>query len=707
MLDVQELLSPVISMKVSDVKDDLRLRGMHGREALGVLFEYHLDVVNWDESDIVRGQLEPEKCLGPDRLLGKSLTVALPLAGQKCRYIHGLVTQAAYRESIDHHTAYRVTIRPRLWLLTLTQNCRVFQNTNVLKVVQEILIEQNIAVRFSQPQSSRVWDTLTQYRETDFDFINRLLAHEGFHYFFEHGPDNHTLVIADGDSAYREVAEFGPIPIGKPKPIAGSEEHLRLWHAGFGLQTEAVTLADFDFRLRGQSARILEVGAAEQTELGPAERSEADEGPPREVYDFPAGCVLSENQEEATGRADPGETRLEAARLAELQRDARRCQAAGYQGKGTVRWLAPGMLFRVEGCGEKKFLAVTTEITLRNPAFLSSESTIDEPCEITVEALDSTTRFRLPRVDKPRVLGPQTAWVVGADHEEISTDKYGRIQVHFHWDRERFERNSSCWVRVAQPWAGNRWGVFSIPRVGSEVVVEFLYGDPDRPLVTGSVYGGGNLPPYDLPKHKTRSGIKTRSSKHATPDNYNELRFEDEKGKEELHIQAERNLTTLVKHDQVEHIHGERNVTVKNGDRLLVAGSDKNVIVEGGYDILAHKHFHVIVGGSDICLADLRDGVVTMLADKEIKLECGKASLSLKQDGTIEMNGSSLKITGTDQIEANGKGAVMKLSQAAELTGSQVMVKGQEATHLEGGEKSKLDLTTNEAVLSGKAIKLN
>jgi type VI secretion system secreted protein VgrG len=714
MPDIQELLSPVISVKISDVKDDLRLHGMHGREALGSLFEYHLDLVNWDESDIVRTQLEREACLGPEELVGKSLTLTLPLAGQKSRTFHGLVTHAAYRESIDHHTAYRVTIRPALWLLTLSQSCRVFQNMSVLNVVQEILGEQGIAVRFPQPESTRIWDTLTQYRESDFDFINRLLAHEGFHYFFEHGLNGHTLVIANSNSAYGEAAEFGPIPIGKPKPIAGSEEHLRVWHAGFGLQTEAVTLADFDFRLRGPSTRILGLGAAEKIELGASEGSgakEDDDRPPREIYDFPAGCVLSENQEEATGRADPRETRLEAARLAGLQRDARRCQAAGYEGKGTVRWLAPGMLFQVEGCGDKEFLAVDTEITLRNPAFLSGENAIDEPCEITLKALDSSTPFRLPPVRRPRVLGPQTAWVVGADNEEISTDKYGRIQVHFHWDRRHdFDKHSSCWVRVAQPWAGNRWGAFSIPRVGSEVVVEFLYGDPDRPLVTGSVYGGQNLPPYDLPKHKTRSGIKTRSSKNATPDNYNEIRFEDEKGKEELHLQAERNLTTLVKHNQVEHINGERNVTVKNGDKLLVAGSDKNVTVEGGYDILANKYFHVIVGGSDVCIADMRDGVVTMLADKEIKLECGKASLSLKQDGTIEMSGTRLKIAGTDGIEANGKGAILKLSQAAWVEGTQVMVKGKEAIHMEAGgpaDQSKLDLTSQQAVLSGKAVMLN
>jgi type VI secretion system secreted protein VgrG len=716
MLDVQELLSPVISVKIADVKDDLRLQQMHGREALGSLFEYQLDLVNWDESDIVRATLEPGAGLGPDKLLGKGLTVTLPLAGQKVRHIHGLVTQAAYRESIDHHTAYRVTIRPRLWLLTLTHNCRVFQNKSVLKVVEEILLEQNVAVRFPPSGSTRIWDTLTQYRETDFDFINRLLAHEGFHYFFEHGPDAHTLVIADSDSAYRDVTDFGPIPIGKPKPIAGSDEHLRVWQAAFSLQTEAVTLADFDFRLRGQSTRILE----------PAARSDgatADENRrPREIYDFPAGCVLSENQEKAVEETAPGKSRMEAARLAGVQRDASNGRAAGYQGKGTVRWLTPGVLFAVEGCGSKKFLATDVDITLRNPALLTGETVINEPCEISLKALDGTTPFRLPLVDKPRVLGPQTAWVVGNDKEEITTDEHGRVRVHFHWDRQRrFEEHSSCWVRVAQPWAGNRWGVFSIPRVGSEVVVEFLYGDPDRPLVTGSVYGGENLPPYDLPKHQTRSGIKTRSSKGAHPDNYNEIRFEDDKGKEELHIQAERNLTTLVKHDQIEHINGERNITIKNGDKLRVIGSSKSAFVEGGYDIGTSRHFNLQVCTTDVDPEALEKGTAMISASSEIKLVCGKASLSLKQDGTIVMSGTHLTlegsdiidakgtqvtVTGSEKIDLNGNGATLNLSKNIAAEGAGVVVTGKNEVHLVAN-KSKLDLDSNGVVIEGPAIKLN
>jgi type VI secretion system secreted protein VgrG len=534
------------------------------------------------------------------------------------------------------------------------------------------------------------------------------LAHEGLYYFFEHGPQGHTLVLADSPGSHREHPQFSTIPIGKPKPIAGSDEHLRTWQAAFRLESELVTLADFDFRLRRPSARILGSGAAGDDD-GP---SSPDGRATREIYDFPAQSVLSENQEEATGMASPSDSRAEANELARLQGEARRCRAARHLGQGTVRWLSAGMLFSVEGCEGQRFLAIETEITLRNPAFLTGDTVIEEPCELAVTALDGITPFRMSPVEKPRILGPQTAWVVGEKDEEIWTDKHGRIQVHFHWDRERgSERGSSCWVRVAQPWAGNRWGTFGIPRVGSEVVVEFLYGDPDRPLVTGSVYGGENPPPYDLPEHKTRSGIRTRSSKSATAANYNEVRFEDKKGHEELHLQAERDLTALVKHDQTVHIRGHRDVSVKNGDVLRVIGSSKSVTVDGGYDIGTNRHFNLQVCttgvdyGGDGSAQVLPEGTATISASTEIRLVCGESSLSLKRDGTIEIKGSHLKLTGSELIKADCKNAVLDAGEAITAKATRVTVTGSDNVHLDGAG-AKLDLTKATTTLSGEAVEI-
>jgi len=293
--------------------------------------------------------------------------------------------------------------------------------------------------------------------------------------------------------------------------------------------------------------------------------------------------------------------------------------------------------------------------------------------------------------------------------------------LQFPWDRdkERKDEDRSCWVRVAHPWAGNRWGAIHVPRVGSEVVVEFLEGDPDRPLVTGSVYNADNMPPYSLPENKTQSGIKSRSSKGGTEANFNEIRLEDKKGHEELHIQAERNMSTLVKHDQSLTVqgdrsatvngnetqtckadrkmtvegantdeitgahkatyHGGRNETVENGDTLTVERSDKTTMVGGEYNIVAVKHYNVSSGESATCDVDLKEGAVTITAANEIKLVCGDASLSLKKDGTVV-------IQGCQSVSAVGAKSELKLAAAgAKLAGENATVSGKTMTEITGG----------------------
>ncbi len=409
-------------------------------------------------------------------------------------------------------------------------------------------------------------------------------------------------------------------------------------------------------------------------------------------------------------------------RLARTRLEERRCQAELCRGKGSARWLTTGFLFSIansETYAQRQFLVTMTEITLRNSRFTSGSHPVAQPCEITVTAIDSQTQFRSPRREKPVVRGPQTARVVGPTDEEIWTDKYGRIKVQFHWDREGvFDENSSVWVRVAHPWAGNRWGAIHIPRVGNEVVVEFLEGDPDRPLVTGSVYNADNMPPYALPEHKTQSGIKTRSSKKGTEANFNEIRFDDNKGHEELHIQAERNMSTLVKHDQSLTVQADRKVTVhgnetikvtktekqefnadrtmtvggantdtikgahtgtyekgrqetvQQGDILVVIGSDKTTSVDGVYKIEARAHYKVTSGDNATSSVDLHDGVITIMAKEEINLVCGDASLSLKKDGTVTIQGKKT-------LSAIGAESKLDLvSAGATLSGSMVKING-------------------------------
>jgi type VI secretion system secreted protein VgrG len=701
-----EISPSAMTVTVHGLRDNLlAARKVEGHEALGRLYEYQVELVNLSEPEAVRQALDPQGILRPETLLGQALTVSVPLENAKPRHFSGIVTKACRLRSPDEYPHYGVTISPELWLLTLNQDCRIFQNMTVPEVVKEILRQHAIsAFRESLFSKYRTWDCVTQYRESDFDFVSRILAHEGIYYYFEHGEKGHTLVLADSLSSHDVDEDFAQVRLGRPSSHSLSPDCLETFQDSFAIQSTSVTLADFDFRLRHPSAGL---GVRRHVEVEPKCAG-------LEIRDYPGKFVLAENQENAAADAAPDKSRDEGERLAQTRLEEERCEAERYCGQGSARWLTTGRLFAIsnsEDYAQRQFLVTSTTLTLRNAHFTSGNDPAAQSCEITISAIDSQTQFRPPRQEKPVVRGPQTARVVGPTDEEIWTDKYGRIKLQFHWDREGlFDERSSCWVRVAHAWAGNRWGAVHIPRVGNEVVVEFLEGDPDRPLVTGSLYNADNMPPYALPEHKTQSGIKTRSSKGGTEENFNEIRFEDKKGHEQLHVQAERNMSTLVKHDHSVTVNGDetqtfkadrkmsvegantdaifgahdgtyyggRKQTVKNGDTLTVERSDKTAMVGGEYNIVAVKHYNVSSGEDATCDLDLKEGVVTITAAKELRLVCGDASLSLTSDGTVTIQGKKT---------LSATGATSKLDLAAvgaKLSGENAAVSGKTMTEISG-----------------------
>ena len=637
-----DLAPSAMAVTVADVKARLAVRTVKGHEGLSCLYEYQIELANLDESDAMRATLDPEGLLKPQALLGQMLTVTLLLATGKARYFNGIVTKAWRLGWRDGYAHYGVAISPELWLLTLNRDCRIFQDKTVLATVKEILQQHQISsIRESLQATYRKWDCLTQYRESDFQFISRLLAHEGIYYYFEHAKDTHTLVLADSVSAHTVYQDFDVVQMGQPSSHSGAEDFLETWRESSAIQTDTVTLADYDFRLCGQDSALL---ASRKVEVEP-KRDDL------EIYDYPAKCVLAEDQEAATGEAAAGKSLEEGKRLAFVQLEEKRCEAELYQGQGTARWLATGFLFSVSNAGadgKRQFLVTTTQILLRNTAFKSGGDGEEQPCEIAITAIDSHTQFRSPRLDKPVVRGPQTARVVGGENEEIWTDKHGRINVQFHWDREgTFDENSSCWVRVAHPWAGKGWGAIHIPRVGNEVVVEFLEGDPDRPLVTGSVYNADNMPPYTLPDNKTQTGIKTRSTKGGNPDNFNEIRFEDKKGKEELHIQAERDMSTHVKRNQSTNVDGDQTITVIGNQSVTIQGKGKSPV-----------HSTTSVTGKHTF--DASD-TIKIQAPTSITLECGGSSIVMVP-GTITFTaggGASIVLDANVLAAANAKAKVL------------------------------------------------
>ncbi len=590
---------------------------LSGREALGQCFGY--DAVLLSDS--------PTFDIGS--LIGDTVALQIHRGEMETRYLHGYVTRAALVGTFDRHARYTIHVAPWFHLMSGRVNNRIFQNQSVPDIAKALFREHGFADfedQLSGDYAER--EFVVQHRESDFSFVSRLLEKAGIYYFFRHEKSRHVLVLADSQSAHQEVVGSETIafhPEGTATPVTG--ETINQWEFALQWRPGTVASSDFDFeRPRADlSARAKGPDVFKQTDL--------------EVFDFPAGTT---EQSEV-------DTYVRARLVAQLG------DVETYSASGEVQSLGAGDLFFLSDFPiedqNQQYLIVSASFEALNNAHdtgADAEAGYFRSAFTVIDAVDSyrpTMATPIPRVD-----GPQTAIVVGEAGEEITTDKYGRVKVQFHWDREgKNDENSSCWVRVAQVWAGAGWGAMHIPRIGQEVIVEFLDGDPDRPIITGRVYNADNMPPYTLPDNKTQSGIKSRSTKGAGPSNFNEIRFEDKKGSEELHIQAEKDQTTHVKHNQsisvgadrsvsvggnesisvtgtrtstitkketqtfkadremrvtgndledvtghrTENHHAGREITVEKGDALTVVGSDKVDAIHGNYDITADTSFQV------------------------------------------------------------------------------------------------------------------
>ncbi|MCB2263993.1 MAG: type VI secretion system tip protein VgrG [Candidatus Thiosymbion ectosymbiont of Robbea hypermnestra] len=528
-------------------EDVLLVRAMHATEHLSTLFAYELELLSTDID------------IQPEDLLGQPVTVRLDLPDGGIRYFNGLVNRFAHTGFEGALAIYQATLAPWTWFLTRTADCRIFQEKKVPDILKEIFREHGYT-DFEEALSGdyRQWVYCVQYRETDFNFISRLMEQEGIYYYFKHENGKHTLVLADDYSAHGAVAGYGEIPYYPPSEKALRErDHIHEWSLAQVVQPGAFTHTDFDFT------------APRKNLLAKRQHPKSHPYADLEIYEYPGGYVSS----------DDGESYARV-RIEEFH--------AGYetaQGAGNARGLTTGALFKLTNYRRedqnREYLLIAAEYHLQSDAFGSTAQASTGPvfqCAFT--ALEAQTPYRPSRTTpKPRIQGPQTAIVVGKDGEEIWTDQHGRVKVQFHWDRYgKSDEHSSCWMRVAHPWAGRSWGAIAIPRIGQEVMVEFLEGDPDQPIITGGVYNGVNQPPYSLPDKATVTTLKSNSSKGGA--GFNEIRLEDKKGQEQLFVHAEKDQDVRVKHDAYEWIGNERHLIVKT-DQIEQVEGDKHVTVKG------------------------------------------------------------------------------------------------------------------------------
>ena len=526
--------------------DDLWFRQMTGTEALSTLFEY----------DVTFHSGKPN--LKAKSMLGLSVTLKVETQEQGVRYFNGIVTRfaASGREGI--HYVYTAKLRPSLWVASRRSDCKIFQEMTALEMIDLVLKPYGFDKVVKTMKPYRKWEYCVQYQETDLNFVLRMMEHEGIYFYFEHKDGNHILTLVDDVHAHPPMPERPTIIYsGIDAATVENEEHFDSWHLREEADPGEYETNDYDFKK--PSANLV---TKKSHVMGHAQ---AD----KQRFVWPGGYV-DHNEGDIYANV-----RMEAL-VAEQERA---------QGHCSVRTIATGYLFTLDRCPigdqNREYLVVAATYFFRNNARMSAGSGAgDATWGITVTSQPTSIPYR-PQLLTPKPLthGPQTAVVVGPPGEEIYTDKWGRVKVHFYWDRhDHRNENSSCWIRVSQPWAGEKWGFIHIPRIGQEVIVDFIGGDPDYPIITGRVYNADQMPPYDLPTNQTASGIKSRSTKGGSPTDFNEIRMEDKKGEEELYFHAQKNLHTVVELDESRTVGQHRQTRVEKNDSRYVNQDDLEVI---------------------------------------------------------------------------------------------------------------------------------
>jgi type VI secretion system secreted protein VgrG len=562
-----------VAIKTALGPDVLALRSVSIQEQLSRLFQIEVELSSED------GEVDLDKVVGHDA------TIRLDVAKNDERYFHGFVSRMVQVANQGGYARYHATIVPWLWLLTRTSDCRIFQEKTVPDIIEEIFklygfSDYKLKLTATYPK----WEYCVQYRETAFNFVSRLMEQEGIYYYFEHADGKHTLVLADSISAHNPFPGYAEIIFHELESGAVGREVITDWTVEKELQPVKYALNDFDFKKPKTS---LLASSDVSRPYGKADY---------EIYDFPGEYV----------EHDEGQ-RLADARINELQ-----SQYEVLHGEASARGLAAGCVFKLKNHPRddqnREYLVTTVAIQVDAGEFGSGgEGTEGEFFTCRFSAISKTQQYRPERsTPKPIVQGPQTATVVGPAGEEIHTDKYSRIKVQFPWDRYgKWDENSSCWIRVSQFWAGKQWGSIHIPRIGQEVIVEFLEGDPDEPIITGRVYNADQMPPYALPGDKTQSGVKSRSSKGGSTANFNEIRFEDKKGSEEVYVHAEKDQnnvvendeTTQVGHDRTERVGHDENLTVDH-DQTETVGNNRVVKIGMNHTENVGSSMNITVGST-------------------------------------------------------------------------------------------------------------
>ncbi|WP_322082371.1 type VI secretion system tip protein VgrG [Burkholderia sp. BCC1972] len=518
--------------------DDLKFHTLDGSDELGRLFEFRIEA------------LADSHSLSLKDMLGKPVTVRIEQQDQSTRYLSGIVARASLAgRRAERHYGYELIVRPWLWLATRRSDCRIFQHKTVPEIVQEVLSTYGFPIENHLAETYAPREYCVQYNETDAAFVSRLMEFEGIYYWFRHAEDTHTLMLGDAMSSHTALPGYETIPyIARDRTAIADEEHINGWLPAQEVSVGKHQTTDYDY-----TKPRADLSAQKVNPRGHDHDSFAS-------FEWPGGY-----------RDDAPGAHYSRVRLEEQQAEHERASA-----DTDVLGAAPGYLFTLAHCPRadqnREYLIVRCQYRFQENAYASDQGAAAVVHQTMMLVQPSSLPYRSPRdTPRPRTNGPQTATVVGPPGEEIWTDQYGRVKLQFRWDRYgQSNQDSSCWVRVSSPWAGGGFGGVQIPRVGDEVVVDFLNGDPDEPIVTGRVFNGEKMPPWGLPGSATQSGLLSRSSPGGTTDHANAFRFEDKKGAEQLWMHAERNFDAETEADHTLSVGNNHTHTVGNDETMHV-----------------------------------------------------------------------------------------------------------------------------------------
>ncbi len=662
--------------------DTLLIERLVGEEALSEPYVIHLDLLSTDST------------IDPATLLRKPVSIAVDLDAGGQRYFHGVVRRFVQLARADGLVSYRAEVVPWLWFLSLTSDCRIYQQKSVPDIVKQVLNDMGIAdVKSSLGGTYPARDYCVQYRESDLAFISRLMEEEGIFYFFEHEVGKHTFVLADSPSAVLVG------PSSKLQMAAGADSILK---------GDFITSLEVDSEVVSGKITLVDYSDVSAKRMESAVAGGAKGTEQYQRFDYPGKFTV----------VDDGD------RLARLRLEESESLSFVVNGRTNYRGLRSGQKldvvehYRRDVNQSYNILSATHDAT--EGGYRSKDEASTFSFWTSFEGIPYAIPFRPERTTpKSIVHGTQTAIVVGPAGEEIYVDKYGRVKVQFFWDRTgKKDAMSSCWVRVSSIWAGKAWGAIHTPRIGQEVVVDFLEGDPDRPIIVGRVYNAEQMPPYELPANGTQSGVKSRSAKVGTAANFNEFRFEDKMGSEQVFLHAEKNFdlevekdqthwvghdraktvdhdeTVHVKHDRTETVDGNETITL-HGLRTVVTDKDETITIHGARTSVMDKDETVTVHGQRAVTIDKNETLTLNTGNRAVTIQSGNDTLKVSMGNLatdVSMGNVSVK-AGVGKIAYEAlQGIELKVGQNSikvdqtgiTIKGMMVSIEGQVQAELKG-----------------------